>query len=264
MPFGSTKTSGFNNPVITEFEVDGVVLNKNGLFVYSTVTPALGTLIASDASLSGFDSVGNQYIAGNVGYTYIASEPAYYAVVSSVNGIAVYRATSPAGPYSQMGGMAYVAGGVSGIQVYNQSSGASITLADALDSSGNGQLVGAGFYRVLDSGGSIAAPQNVTLDAGWSTTAGYSHLQYRLMPDNTVRFTGSASHASITATLAVNSGSPLPAAYRPATTKLLAAGNSPLSRLAVEVTSAGVINALANGSAPGTIAEVDIAIPLVI
>jgi hypothetical protein len=129
-------------------------------------------------------------------------------------------------------------------------------------------IIAGSVTAVLPGTGTLFTPaqaetqHNVILDAGWSTTAGYSNLQYRLMPDNTVRFTGSASHASITVTTAINASNPLPPAYRPATTKLLAAGNSPIGRLAVEITSAGVINALANSSAPGTIAEVDQAIPL--
>jgi hypothetical protein len=126
----------------------------------------------------------------------------------------------------------------------------------------NGFLFSPSSGLVALIGGTAETQHNVALDAGWSTTGGFSALQYRLLPDNTVQVTGSVSHASITATLAINSGTPLPAAYRPANTKLLASGNSPLGRLAVEITSAGVINALANGSAAGTIAEVDTAYPL--
>jgi hypothetical protein len=102
----------------------------------------------------------------------------------------------------------------------------------------------------------------VTGDTGWSAVSGYSGIQYRLKGDGNVQFTGAAQHASITATLAINSSNPLAAAYRPATIKILSSGNSPLSRLMIEYRTDGILYALANAASPGTIAEIDKAVPL--
>lgn len=103
---------------------------------------------------------------------------------------------------------------------------------------------------------------SVTGDTGWSAVSGYSGIQYRLKADGNVQFTGAAQHASLTATTAINSSNPLATAYRPATIKVLSSGNSPLSRLMVEYRTDGILYALANASAPATIAEVDKAVPL--
>lgn len=105
---------------------------------------------------------------------------------------------------------------------------------------------------------------NVTYDTNWSNLSGYSHMQYRFTAFGTVQFTGAATHASITATLAINSSNPLASAYRPASIKKLASGNSPLAELNVEFRTDGVIYALANGSAAGTKAIVDKNITLVV
>ena len=110
--------------------------SNTGVFVYSP-TPGLGNLIASLTSSAGFDAYGNEVLAGNVGYTYEPAEPAYYGVVSSSNGIAVFRATSAAGPWTQMGGLAYVAATFPGMQLYDQASGASLTAGDDVDANGN-------------------------------------------------------------------------------------------------------------------------------
>jgi hypothetical protein len=59
---------------------------------------------------------------------------------------------------------------------------------------------------------------NITLDSGWTQTAGQQVCAYRLMPDGQVAFKGSATHASFTATTSVNGTTPLPTQYRPAST----------------------------------------------
>jgi hypothetical protein len=103
---------------------------------------------------------------------------------------------------------------------------------------------------------------SVTGDAGWSAVTNYTGIKYRLKADGNIQFTGAAQHASLTSTTAINSSNPLPAAYRPASYKTLDSGNSPLGRLMVEYRTDGILYALANGSAAGTIAEVDKAVPL--
>lgn len=125
------------------FSAGNTIINASGSFTYSSA-PALGNLIASTASVGGFDTPGNEYLAGNVGYTFIGAEPAYYAVQVSSNGIAIFRATAATGPYTQMGGVAYEHGGFAGVQLYDQASGASLTVGDSVDGAGNvfGALAG--------------------------------------------------------------------------------------------------------------------------
>jgi hypothetical protein len=133
---------GWQPPDVVPQVVIGGSTNS-GLLAYSG-KPALGNLIASIKSAAGFDQYGNEYLAGNVGYTFIMAEPAYYGVVSSANGVSVFRATSAGGPWTQMGGLAYLHGGFAGMQLYDQASGASLTAGDVIDAGGNvyDQLVG--------------------------------------------------------------------------------------------------------------------------
>jgi hypothetical protein len=87
-------------------------------------------------------------------------------------------------------------------------------------------------------------------------------MKYRLLPDGNLQVSGAAQHTSITASLAINSSNPIPAGVRPGTIKKLAAGNSPLAELNVELNTSGVLTALANGSAPGTKAIVNCVVDL--
>jgi len=157
--------------------VAGIVIvygtgSNTGVFVYSP-TPALGNLIASLTSSAGFDAYGNEVLAGNVGYTFEASEPAYYGVVSSSNGIAIFRATSAGGPWSQMGGLAYVAVSFSGMQLYDQFSGASLTVGDDVDANGNVYNALAGILSLYPALGAPLPPSILSGSAGiYADTSG--------------------------------------------------------------------------------------------
>jgi hypothetical protein len=101
--------------------------------------------------------------------------------------------------------------------------------------------------------GTVGTPetwQTVTLDAGWS--AGTQAPQYRLQADGLVAVRGTASHASVTANTNINSGTPIPAAYRPAQDRFYR-GASPVDTAGGnQITTGGVFVCRANASFPAT------------
>jgi len=79
----------------------------------------------------------------------------------------------------------------------------------------------------------------VTMDAGWSTIAGFTPPKYRLNIDNTVDIVGAAQFSAAFTTQNLASGTHvLPALYRPANEQVV--GGLP-STAGLEVTSAGVL-----------------------
>jgi hypothetical protein len=111
--------------------------------------------------------------------------------------------------------------------------------------------------------GNLEGFHNVIGDAGWSAISGYSALKYRFTPDGQVQFTGGAQHATSTSTVAINSGSPLPAQYRPTSIKTVADGNNPIARFAVDYRTDGILYAVSNGNTgSSTQAIVDRTVPL--
>jgi hypothetical protein len=112
--------------------------------------------------------------------------------------------------------------------------------------------------------GNLEGFHNVVGDGGWSAVSGYSALKYRFTPDGQVQFTGAAQHAVSTSTVAINSGSPLPAQYRPTSIKTVADGNNPIARFAVDYRTDGILYAVSNANTgTATQAIVDRTVPLV-
>jgi hypothetical protein len=95
--------------------------------------------------------------------------------------------------------------------------------------------------------------------AGWATMGGYAAgIIYRMMPDGRVQFSGAASHAASASTIPINNTAPLAPAYRPQSIKVLADGNTPLARMAVEYRTDGILYAVNNsGTSTATQAIVD-------
>lgn len=91
----------------------------------------------------------------------------------------------------------------------------------------------------------------ITLDAGWTSVAGYNAPQYRLLATGDIEIAGRVSHASFATTVALNSGHPLPAGYQPASRQPYRTGNG--GTIAdVELQTSGIINCI--GQASGSIA----------
>lgn len=85
----------------------------------------------------------------------------------------------------------------------------------------------------------------MTLDAGWGSLG--EPAQYMLLPFGMVALRGDISHAGTTVQTDINSGNPLPAAYRPAATRYYRPGQSADGAGAIEAQSTGVITMRASG-----------------
>ena len=91
--------------------------------------------------------------------------------------------------------------------------------------------------------------QNITLDAGWSQLAGNQTPQYRLSAlQNKIELKGRISHAALGASVAINSGAPLPAAYRPGANAYYR--NADANAAGVQLGSNGILTAYPGGAAP--------------
>jgi len=118
-----------------------------------------------------------------------------------------------------------------------------------------GFTVSAGSITAVDpaTGTSLGNPfaaetwHNVTVDAGWGSLG--EPAQYRLLPDGNVQLRGDISHAATAAQTDINSGVPLPAAYRPAATRYYRPPQAADLAGAVQVASSGIITMRASGFA---------------
>lgn len=122
------------------------------------------------------------------------------------------------------------------------------------------------------SGGTVSSPtlivtdtwHTITLDAGWTVTTGFDAPQYRLLPTGDLQLRGSAQRTSFTADVDLNSGHPLPSAYRPANTHHFRAydNSTGTPRSGAQIASTGVITAKATGSLSSQIIEIGAIIAL--
>jgi hypothetical protein len=81
----------------------------------------------------------------------------------------------------------------------------------------------------------------ITLDAGWTVT---TNFRVKLLTeDNCAWIQGDATHAAFTGATSMNSGSPLNAAYQPASSAAPASPLFPAGRCGVTISAAGVITA---------------------
>jgi hypothetical protein len=89
---------------------------------------------------------------------------------------------------------------------------------------------------------------NITLDAGW-TVSGTATPGYRILPTGDVQLRGTLTHASFTAAVSINSGTPMPTAYRPANSIIVRTADS--LRAGLQQQSNGVLQArpLSTGNA---------------
>jgi hypothetical protein len=103
----------------------------------------------------------------------------------------------------------------------------------------------------------------ITLDAGWATdTPTYAAPSYRFL-NGCLQLTGVADFGSSTsANHNLNNGSPLPAEYCPKTMKVFRSYDGQGARATVQISPAGVIEALGNATYPYQFAELDALIPL--
>lgn len=105
MPFGNARGQGFNSPAILNFDVDNVVINPKGLFVYSASIPALGNLIASIVfgTANVTDKAGNVALPGQTSYVF---QSGTYQALNIYNGqVNWFSAPTMAGPWTEGSGI---------------------------------------------------------------------------------------------------------------------------------------------------------------
>jgi hypothetical protein len=156
-------------------------------------------------------------------------------------------------------GQAGVAGQVAWIIASANGSGtlvAAVAAASGADAASNS--FGAGYTgpaAAIQPGSSPAVPEGwhtIILDGGWSTNAGYGTGQYRLLPDGNVQLAGSIVNSSgLSAVTNINSGSPLPAAYRPSIQRDPRGFSGIGNTLGVRVQATGVLQAVATPTFSG-------------
>lgn len=85
---------------------------KGGEFVYSSTSPALGTLVASSVPAAGFDGVGNAVLAGDTVYrnlgggVWLAANLNPTAATFGLGTmVGIFSATGPAGPWTLQSGL---------------------------------------------------------------------------------------------------------------------------------------------------------------
>lgn len=253
--------------------------DSSGMFLYSG-TPAARNLIASLAATSGTDAYGNVYEAGITSYVTVFSD-VYEVGLNQLSGgqpgLAISDVTHP--PYGPAGVFGLAGSGTPQIATASLTSGmissadvaATVDVLSQADSGiTNGKVtVEAGMTEigvnasliVNDNTGSVNAVNGtaasptlittdtwhpITLDSGnWTggVPAGYHAMSYRLLPDGNVQLAGIADHGSATTgAVTICNSNPLPAEYRPASTKYVRVGD-PVNRFNIQITSAGVLTA---------------------
>jgi len=91
---------------------------------------------------------------------------------------------------------------------------------------------------------------DISLDSGWSQTAGFQTPQYRLTAQGDLQLKGRISHAALGAATAINSGTPLPSAYCPAAKAYYR--NADANGAGLEMAPSGVLTAYPGGASPAT------------
>jgi hypothetical protein len=235
-----------------------VIINDSGAFFYSS-TPAHGNLIASITSASGTDGFGNAYGAG---FNLYGSSGAFANLINGAGGNPnllmlppsvtsvtaspmVFAFSSNAGLANEVVWLVMSSGKESGladaaIQLLSESADTTVAARMIFEFGGTTAVT------LTPTGFSADAWNNVTVDAGWGSLG--EPAQYRLMPDQGfVALRGDISHAGTTAQVAINSGNPLPVAYRPAATRYYRAPQAADGAGAIQVDSSGVITMRASG-----------------
>lgn len=297
MPFGQSRASGFNNPVTSRIVVSGTGAG-DGVFVYSGTpalgnppiawmtngsltdpkgnvlpavmgvaasgsfaagdtritpsatltysgTPALGNLIYSESQSGGTDTYGNVYLPDTVSYSGAGTQ----AFLMNGNGLGFYTAPGPGGPWTAAGGgINYASGG--GIAI----SGPFLEVTAPV----YGSLV-----ATVPASFTPETWHPITLDTGWSAFSGYAAPQYRITPMGELELAGMATFGSTqTVNHNLNNTIPLPAAYRPTSSKLFRSYDGLGGRATVQIAPTGVIEALGSATYPYTYCEIDATLSL--
>lgn len=252
--------------------VDGTIVKAQTFIAQGTAgeylgysgAPAVGNLVFSISVIPTTDTPGNKVLSGET--TYSGNQ----AVQQSAGAISFYTNINNQGGPGQpvpgqivasgtyqgeliiAGGQAASTDGNPGIQIYAQSNtdpGRIYTNQSEIDFHAQ-QVYMDGALSLAAGHGPFVQGESfhgITMDSGWNTVANFAAPSYRLEPNNVLRLTGEAVWSSLaTSSVNLNGSNPLPAAYRPVTSKIYrgpyASGSG--ARGAVQITSAGVISML--------------------
>lgn len=179
------------------------IINASGIFAYSALPPALGGLVASIAAVSGTDSAGNAYLAGESSYANLGGG-FFQAITVSGGFVVITSAASAAGPWTVLGEIGAIR---SDGDTHFAAVGGSHLVADTR------------LYALNPVTGSGRADwQDMRpLSNSWiGTIAGQYPPQYRLSADGFVDVAGYVQTPAANANYNSVTFATLPAAYRPA------------------------------------------------
>lgn len=248
---GQDGSAQFNNIIIRGGQViGGTELDYNG-------TPAAGNLVYSRSQAGGTDSFGNVYLGGVVEYQKVSSVQ-WSAIQIQNNNVTWYTATSYAGPWTQQ---AQINTGSGGLEIVSNST---LTLDGVTGTTLQGQVTATGGTPANPTLITTDSGTLITLDAGWTVPSGYFSPAYILLPDGHIGLAGCAGQSgTVTSNKTLNSANPLPAQYRPASSKLFRSFSGPGARGAVQLDPTGIITMLANATYPAQYCEIDAYLALV-
>lgn len=218
-PFGNVIPSTAGVAGTGLFEAGNTIVNRNGIFTYSALPPALGGLISSaGVTAAGTDSAGNAYLPGTTNYT---NNGGFFSAVNLNSGVVNwYESATAAGPWTAFTGIGFGFAGSVGTMI--------LTGANIQAQGSSTVSLGLAGSAVWNEG-----TQQLSLPAGggpFVTGTGYTGIGLpaglsggffvRLEPNNTVRIRAKLSWTTTSATTFTLTGSLPSAAYYPTATIL--------------------------------------------
>lgn len=253
--------SAWSNQVVSRVIIAGTVGQE---LVYDQAPPAFGHLIGSILGANFTDPYGNLGLSGITAYGNISIPAIHFiAVEMTTNGLYISTSTTEAGPWTQIARVIYFESlshstANTGLLLSNDVSAAKLLLTDGNDAAGKGRIVALNSFTYPNDPNATQAVEtwhNITLDAGWS--AGTQAPQYRLTAAGDVQLRGVATHASFTGNTMVNSGTPLPTAYRPGVVRFYRGADPASSCGMPQMDPTGILSIRATASFPATQGIID-------
>jgi hypothetical protein len=247
----------FNNLVIRGvFNGNDFVINSLGEFFYSG-TPALGNLIASNASAGGpDDGLGNAFVQGLASYFIISPTQLFATALQGAN-IAFFFATSAGGPWNAMGSIAQ---GFHDFATqtfpFLQSNLPFVIGSNIFETTAKLEIQGTAAADSLDYIPPATAPPapptgvekwnyvgqtgQPVFGAGWTNVGGgFANLGFRFVtsPPRSVQIYGMVTHTAVAAQTMFT----LPVAYRPVSSQQFSAVTSTGASVGWEVSNGGLV-----------------------
>lgn len=252
----------FNNLTVRgTFNGTNYLINSNGIFFYSGV-PANGNLILSATRAGGTDAFGNVYVAGFTAYqgtvyaqilageflsTNTGDDQPF--IISASSGFATI--TSGRTLVSQIQSMITMAAGGTNPQIFAGQATGSPATTRMLEVGGSASV--RGILTTQLGGAEELTPHNLSGFATGFSVAGEAHYRLVASPPNSVQlslrnlaYNGTGTSTDGATILSAANG--LPASYRPASAKRLAATSNLLRQPSAGVFEAAAIEVETDGS----------------